>query len=200
MALRFTYREFRYLPKRRKGNIAQRQVRKISSVCEWTLVSVECLYTTHGVKACNQSATVDGNVNSIRNTLTLSSFGGCSAFMTGPKLSSPIRMIISMIPPVESWIKVQNPVLLEQSSNSNVQGITLNLSVAYRCADRLVFRDLKNDPTILEMNSSKSKAIGNFRSTEGKVSLPASLSDIELDISAQIPAQTSMLNFLPYCS
>lgn len=46
---------------------------------------------------------------------------------------------------------------------------SMNLkSVAYPCADRLVFRDLKNDLTILDMNSNKLKATGNFTSTKGK--------------------------------
>lgn len=46
---------------------------------------------------------------------------------------------------------------------------SLNLkSVAYPCADRLIFRDLKNDLTILDMSANKLKATGNFTSTKAK--------------------------------
>ena len=46
---------------------------------------------------------------------------------------------------------------------------SLNLkSVTYPCADRLVFRDLKNDLTILDVNANRLKATGNFTNTKGK--------------------------------
>jgi len=41
-------------------------------------------------------------------------------------------------------------------------------SNAYPCADRLIFRDLKNDLSILDMSGNKLKATGNFTSNKGK--------------------------------
>ena len=45
----------------------------------------------------------------------------------------------------------------------------LNLkSIVYPCADRLVFRDLHNDLTFLDLNVAQLKATGNFTSTRDK--------------------------------
>jgi hypothetical protein len=41
-------------------------------------------------------------------------------------------------------------------------------SVTHPCADRLIFRDFKNDLTILDVNANRLKATGNYTSTRGK--------------------------------
>lgn len=46
---------------------------------------------------------------------------------------------------------------------------SLNLkSATYPCADRLIFRDFKNDLTMLDVNANRLKATGNFTTTKGK--------------------------------
>ena len=41
-------------------------------------------------------------------------------------------------------------------------------SIAYPCADRLVFRDFQNDLTILDVNAVQMKVTGNFTNTKEK--------------------------------
>nr|CAH0112384.1 unnamed protein product [Daphnia galeata] len=86
------------------------------------------------------------------------------------------------------WISPYNTLLYKRSSDSSdlkcrytFQGnrrsssrvmltlYSVNLkSVTYPCADRLIFRDFKNDLTILDVNANRLKATGNYTSTRGK--------------------------------
>lgn len=63
---------------------------------------------------------------------------------------------------------------LLQGNQRNASRVLLTInnislrSNAYPCADRLIFRDLKNDLSILDMSGNKLKATGNFTSNKGK--------------------------------
>lgn len=64
--------------------------------------------------------------------------------------------------------------LQTQGNRRNASRVMITLyainlkSMTYPCVDRLIFRDLKNDLTILDVNANRMKATGNYTSTKGK--------------------------------